>query len=139
MTGHQLAARVGHLILILRLTLPLAVGLDLHADEDGLAAGGLEILHIFGRGRVQADLVGILAGELADEHGEGLAVFAGKVLGQAEALVVDEEQAAGRGAVLPLLHLLELGLDEFQLIGAVRADGRERDAVVFGGHGIRRS
>ncbi len=37
------------------------------------------------------------------------------------------------------IDLLKLGLDEFQLVRAVRADRGERDAVVFGGHGIRRS
>ncbi|OBQ42872.1 MAG: hypothetical protein AN484_15405 [Aphanizomenon flos-aquae WA102] len=134
------ALRVGHLVLVLRLALPFAVSLYLHADEDGLAAGGADVFQVLGRGRVEPDLVGVLAGELTDEHGERLAVLAGEVLGQAEALVVDEEEAGGRGAVLPLLDLLELGLDEFQLVGAVRADGRERRAVVvIGGHGIRRS
>ena len=72
-----------------------------------------------------------------DEHGEGLAVLGGKVLRQAEALVVDEEEAGGAGAVLPDLDLLELGLDELQAVGAVCRDGGERGAVVvFGGHRI---
>ena len=96
-------------------------------------------MQVLCRGSIQPDLLSELAGVLTDEHGERLAVLGGEVLREAEALVVDKEEAGGAGTVLPDFDLLELRLDELQLLGAVCRDGGERGAVVvFGGHvGIR--
>ncbi len=96
-SGDALALGEVHLVLELRTALPFAVGGDFHLDLEVDVGGGLEVVQEVGDGEVGPRFGDILPADLADEHGEGLAVLRAVGLGEAQALGGLEEEASISG------------------------------------------